>query len=170
MNTPSSSALPYTDTKPQGSADFYYAINATFRFILGRLGYDGWKRYLEEMGRTYFAPVNQQWAREGLPAVARYWREFFAAEPGAVVDVVVKPDRVEVHVKECPAIKHLRAGQRSIVPEYCRHCQITGSARAEAAGLVMRLHGGNGSCCHTFARADAGLPPQDPHAIKEATS
>ena len=55
---PDPSALPYTDTKPVGAADFYYAINATFRFILQRRGAEGWRRYLAEMGRGYFAPVN----------------------------------------------------------------------------------------------------------------
>ena len=32
MKPPVRSELPYTDTKPQGSADFYFAINATFRY------------------------------------------------------------------------------------------------------------------------------------------
>lgn len=168
MKPPHSSELPYTDTKPQGSADFYFAINATFRYLLSRQGHEGWRRYLEEMGRGYFAPVNRQWAQGGLNAVARYWRAFFAAEPGAVVEVAERPDRVELHVRECPAIKHLRAGGREIVREYCQHCFYLGAARAEAAGLTMRLTGGNGSCCHTFARPEAGLPPQDMKQIKEA--
>ena len=162
------SALPYVDTKPQGSADFYYAINATFRFLIARVGLDGWRRYLTEMGRGYFDPVNRQWAEGGLAAVARYWRAFFAAEPGAKVEVIEQPDRVEVCVHECPAIKHLRAGGREIVREYCRHCYFVGAARAEAAGLVMRLAGGNGSCRHTFALPSAGLAPQDMDAIAEA--
>ena len=170
MNPPVASDLPYTDTKPQGSPDFYYAINATFRFLLQRLGGDGWRRYLAEMGRGYFEPVNRQWRLGGLPAVARYWRAFFAAEPGARVEVVEQADRVEVHVHECPAIKHLRAGGREIVREYCQHCYHLGSARAEAAGLTMRLTGGNGSCRHTFARPEAMLPPQDMREIKEARS
>lgn len=170
MTTPAASELPYRDTKPQGSADFYYATNATFRFMLRRLGRAGWVSYLEELGRGYFAPVNERWRAGGLPAVARYWRAFFAAEPGAQVEVRELPDRVEVHVQECPAIKHLRAGGREIVREYCQHCHILGAARAEAAGLTMRLQGGNGSCRHTFARTAAGLPPQDPAQIAEATS
>ncbi|WP_414660610.1 hypothetical protein [Horticoccus sp. 23ND18S-11] len=170
MNPPAESALPYTDTKPQGSPDFYYAVNATFRFILQRLGSEGWRRYLAEMGRGYFAPVNRQWSEGGLPAVARYWRAFFAAEPGSVVEVVEQPDRVELQVRECPAIKHLRAGGREIVAEYCQHCYFLGAARAEAAGLSMRLTGGNGSCCHTYARAAADQPPQDLRQIKEARS
>lgn len=160
--------LPYTDTKPQGSADFYFAVNATFRFILRRFGHDGWRRYLEELGRGYFEPVNSQWRQGGLAAVARYWRAFFAAEPGAVAEVAELPERVEVHVRECPAIKHLRAGGREIVGEYCQHCWHLGSARAEAAGLTMRLQGGNGTCRHTFALRTTNLPPQDPTAIKEA--
>ena len=168
MSPPGTPALPYTDTKPQGSADFYFATNATFRFILKRLGLAGWRLYLEQLGRGYFAPVNRQWQQGGLPAVANYWRAFFAAEPGAVVDVTETSDRVEVHVRECPAIKHLRAAGRDIVPEFCQHCYFLGAARAEEAGLTMRLCGGNGSCRHTFARSDAGLPPQDTGQIAEA--
>ncbi|WP_438479727.1 hypothetical protein [Oleiharenicola lentus] len=168
MSKPGAPALPYTDTKPQGSADFYYAINATFRFVLRREGYEGWRHYLEEMGRGYFAPVNERWRVIGLPAVARYWRDFFAAEPGATVEVTEKPDRVEVNVRECPAIRHLRAGGREIVREYCQHCYLLGSARAEAAGLTMRLSGGNGSCRHSYATLETKLPPQDMGDIKEA--
>lgn len=167
---PAPSGLPYHDTKPQGAADFYFAINATFRFIIAKTGIAGWQRYLEEMGRGYFGAVNDRWRAGGLPAVATYWRAFFSAEPGSEVEVIEKPDRVEVQVRVCPAIKHLRAGRREIVREYCRHCYHLGQARAEAAGLTMRLAGGNGACCHTFATQGAALPPQDLAAIKEATS
>jgi hypothetical protein len=167
---PLPSALPYTDTKPQGSADFYYAINATFRFILDRLGTEGWRRYLGEMGRSYYEPVNRQWTEGGLAAVARYWRAFFAAEPGARVEVVEQSDRVVLHVHECPALKHLRAGGREIAREYCQHCYFVGAARAGEAGLEMRLAGGNGSCRHTFATPSAALPAQDMRDIAEARS
>ncbi len=165
----SAGPLPYTDVKPQGAADFYYAINATFRFILTRLGREAWVAYLQEMGRGYYAPVNATWRAGGLPAVARYWRAFFAAEPGAVVEVEEWPDRMEIHVRECPALKHLRSGGREIVREYCQHCRILGAARAAEAGMEMRLRGGNGACRHTYAPASTGLPLQDEAAIAEAT-
>ncbi|MCC6414868.1 MAG: hypothetical protein IT582_03040 [Opitutaceae bacterium] len=164
------SALPYQDTKPHGAPDFYYAINATFRFILRRLGREAWVRYLEEMGRGYYCVVNDRWRAGGLAEIARYWREFYAAEPDAEVEVCELPDHVDVQVRVCPAIKHLRAGGREIVREYCQHCYHLGAARAEAAGLTMRLEGGNGACRHTFATPAAALPPQDPAAIKEATA
>lgn len=162
--------LPYKDTKPVGAAGFYGGINSTFRFFIQRFGEEGWRRYLEELGRNYFAPVNRRWREGGLPAVAAYWRAFFAAEPGARVEVRESSDRVEVKVARCPAISHLRSEGKHITPEYCRHCYYLGSARAAAAGYEMRLEGGNGSCVQTFARAEAVLPPQELGRILEATS
>lgn len=162
--------LPYKDTKPRGAADFYYAINATFRFILKRLGRDVWIRYLEELARGYYDIVNRQWMDGGLPAVARYWRAFFAAEPGSEVVVEEREKTVEIIVNRCPAMAHLRAGKRVIVKEYCQHCFYLGNARAKAAGMTMRLCGGNGACTHTYTLAQGGesIPAQDMNAIKEA--
>lgn len=163
------SDLPYTDTKPQGAADFYYAINATFRFIINRLGREAWENYLQELGRGYYKAVNEQWREGGLPAVASYWRAFYKAEPGSDAAVEEREKTVEITVNHCPAIAHLRAGGREIVKEYCRHCYYLGRARAEASGLTMRLCGGNGSCRHTYADSPCpGIPEQDMMAIKEA--
>ena len=114
--------------------------------------------------------VNRAWRAGGLPAVASYWRAFFAAEPGGEVEVRELPERVEINVRVCPAIRHLRAGNREIVREYCRHCHILGEARAAEAGLQMRLSGGDGACVHTYATPAAALPPQDPAAIREVAS
>jgi len=156
--------LPYQDTKPQGAADFYFAINATFRFIHARLGRAGWVRYLQEMGQGYFAPVNEAWRSGGLPVVAAYWRAFFAAEPGAEVEVRETNEEVILEVRKCPAIHHLREQAREIVPFYCEHCYHLNHARAEAAGLAMRLQGGAGQCRHVFSRKFA--TPQDMNAIR----
>lgn len=167
MNT--DHALPYHDTKPQGAPDFYFETNARFRFLIRKLGREGWVRYLRDLGKHYYAPVNEQWKEGGLTAVAGYWRNFFAAEPGAKVDVEEQSDRVELVVEECPLIKQLRIGKREIVKELCQHCYFLGQARAAEAGMEMRLCGGNGSCRHTYAKHDANLPPQDMSEIKEAS-
>ena len=55
--TPNPGPLPYTDTKPVGAADFYFAINATFRFVLGSFGMEGLRRYWTDLGTQYYAPV-----------------------------------------------------------------------------------------------------------------
>ena len=158
-------ALPYSDTKPQGAADFYFAINTTFRFMLNHFGEAGFINWLAELGRDYFASVNVQWREGGLPAVAEYWRTFFAAEPGAEFSVSEKGGQVVIDVTRCPAITHLKAHRRDIVSGYCQHCAILGKARAEEAGLSMQVEGGNGSCIHRYGAV--GVFEQDISAVQE---
>ena len=163
----SSAPLPYADTKPVGAADFYFAINATFRFILARFGIEGLRRYWREIGGGYYSPVSERW-RGGLGAVAEYWRAFFAAEPGAEVEVHASADEVRVDVKTCPAIKHLRAGGREIVPCFCQHCFYVSDTIGESAGIAMRVSGGNGACVQRFVLRTPGLAQQDLAQIEEA--
>lgn len=167
--TPNPGPLPYSDTKPVGAADFYFAINATFRFILNRLGMEGLRRCWHDMGSRYYAPVSAQWKRGGQRGVAEYWRAFFKAEPGAEVEVIERGDEVLVEVKTCPAIKHLRDQGREIVPCFCQHCHFVSEAVAAPAGLAVRVRGGNGSCQQRFIKRDATLEPQRLEDIAEAS-
>ncbi|MEW6303385.1 MAG: hypothetical protein AB1705_07945 [Verrucomicrobiota bacterium] len=162
------SELPYSDAKPVGAADFYFAINATFRFILQRSGSDGLRRYWTDLGANYFAPVTAAWKLRGLNGVAAYWRAFFAAEPGSDVSVRQTEDAVVLDVKVCPAIRHLREHGREIVPCFCQHCYFINEAMAKPAGLMVRVEGGNGSCRQTFLRRGPATAEQDLAQIKEA--
>jgi len=163
---PDESPLPYHDRKPQGAADFYFAINATFRYIRQRLGHEGLVRYWEELGRSYLKPVHERWKAHGLPAIAEYWRAFFAAEPGGNVEVEESPHTVVLQVRVCPAIAHLRAGGREILPKFCHHCYHISEAAAREAGYTIRVEGGAGSCTQTFHRRENAPPPQDLAAIR----
>ncbi len=154
-------SLPYRDTKAQGAADFYFAINATFRFIRRRFGAGALRRYWSDLGREYFAPVTGRWARGGLAAVADYWRAFFAAEPGATIEVEEAEGCVELRVLRCPAIAHLRAAGREIEPDFCQHCYFIGEAMAAPAGLTVRVEGGGGSCTQRYLRRESAAGEQD---------
>ncbi len=162
--------LPYTDTKPVGAADFYLAINATFRFVLNKFGTEGLRRYWHDLGARYSAPVTALWRDGGLGAVAGYWQDFFAAEPGANVSVTQTEDAVTVEVKVCPALRHLREHKREVLSCFCQHCHFMNEAMAAPAGLTARVTGGNGSCRQTFLRGDASVHEQDLSQIKEVTS
>ena len=156
----SSSALPYRDRKSVGSADFYFAINSTFRFIRDVLGRHALEAYWTSLGREYLAPVSQYWKNGGLEAIANYWNEFFKAEPGAEFEISSRSDAVELEVKVCPAIKHLRDGGRTITPEFCQHCYFVTEAAAQQAGFSIRVQGGNGCCRQTFFSNGVAASPQ----------
>jgi hypothetical protein len=167
--SPTTGPLPYTDTKPHGHADFYFATNATFRFIINHLGYEKLKQYWSAIGTSYYKPVSEKWKRGGLDAVANYWRAFFAAEPGARVDVTAAADEVRLEVRTCPVIKHLRDHGREIVPCFCQHCYFVSEAMAAPAGMTVRITGGNGSCTQRFILQTRNETPQTLADIKEAS-
>jgi len=166
--TPDASPLPYTDTKPHGHADFYFAINATFRFIIARFGYDKLRQYWSDIGTSYYKPVSDNWKRDGLTAVADYWRAFFAAEPGAAVEVIKRDDEVRIEVRTCPMTKHLRDKNREIVSCFCQHCHFVSEAMAAPAGMTVRVTGGNGTCVQRFILLSRNEPAQQLGDIKEA--
>jgi hypothetical protein len=163
------SSLPYRDTKPVGAADFYFAINATFRFILRRFGMEYLHRYWTDLGTQYYAPLTADWKQHGLPRIAAYWRAFFAAEPGAQAQVQESDGAVVVEVAVCPAIHHLRAHQREIVPCFCQQCYFLNEAIAAPAGFTVRVTGGNGSCRQTFQTREGSELTQDLNEIREVT-
>ncbi|MEZ0389189.1 MAG: hypothetical protein ACAI34_19085 [Verrucomicrobium sp.] len=170
MTAPPSPELPYHDTKPKGAADFYLAINATFRFMENRLGMEGLRRYWSDLGRTYYAPVAQRWQLGGLPAMAQYWRSFFDAEPGSDVTVEQHEQEVRVEVRTCPAIAHLRTHQREIVSCFCQHCYFVSEAMAAPAGFTVRVTGGNGACVQQFMPVNrADVKPQNLEDITRAS-
>ncbi|MCG3199438.1 MAG: hypothetical protein GHCLOJNM_03953 [bacterium] len=135
------------------AGDFYFAINATFRFLLERFGEEALVEYWRAMGKDYFAPLSQRFREGGLAEVERYWRDFFKAEPGGLVEVRQEGDRVEIEVHECPAIGWLRAAGREVVPCYCLHCHHVNRAIAEDSGFTFALQGGGGSCHQTFRQS-----------------
>jgi len=151
MDTTDASPLPYRDTKPQGSADFYFAINATFRFLIERRGIPGWIAYLKDLATDYYRPVWLEWKSGGLKSVAQYIQAAFQAEPGAVFKLSEARETLVLEVIACSAIRHLRLSNREIVPEFCQHCYFQYSTIAKLAGLHMRLQGGNRRCTQTFS-------------------
>jgi hypothetical protein len=163
------SPLPYTDTKPVGHADFYFATNATFRFIKQRHGMEGLRRYWQDIGREYYKPVSVRWRECGSAGVKEYWAAFFKAEPCADVEVHETQDEVRLEVKKCPAIRHLHEHGREIVPEFCQHCYFVSEAIAEPAGFTVRVCGGNGSCTQKFVKRHPELPPQNLEDIATAS-
>lgn len=132
--------------------DFYFAVNAIFRHIHDRYGRESLIAYWRGLGQEYYRGRVERWKGGDLETLAADWREYFAAEPQAKVVVAVVEGGVELDVKVCPAIKHLRDQGRDIVPYFCEHCDHVGGAMAEAAGYLFQRQGGSGSCRQRFLR------------------
>ncbi len=130
--------------------DFYFVNNAVFRHIHDKYGRDALIRYWTGLGRDYYAKRAALWKDQGAAGIATDWKAYFLEEPQAVVDVTMEGAAAILHVKVCPAIKHLRDSGREIVPYFCEHCDHVCSAMAGVAGFSFARSGGMGSCEQRF--------------------
>jgi hypothetical protein len=137
--------------------DFYFAVNAIFRHLHDRYGKEALVDYWRSLGREYYRRRSEKWRVEGPEAVAADWREYFAQEPQAEVEVGVQGHCVLLDVKVCPAIKHLRDHGRDIVPYYCEHCDHVCGAMAEHSGYTFVRTGGMGACQQRFQWVGAAV-------------
>lgn len=133
------------------AGDFYFAINATFRFIHDTYGKEALIEYWTTMGQEYHADLAERFRRGGLEEVRRYWADYFAQEPGGDVAVSLTPKGVELAVHDCPAISWLKKGGREIMPCFCEHCHYVSTAVAGRAGMDFALEGGGGTCHQVFS-------------------
>lgn len=133
------------------AGDFYFAINATFRFIHDTYGKNALIDYWTTLAREYHAEIAERFRAGGLAEVQRYWADYFAHEPGGDVTVRLTERGVELDVRDCPAIRWLKDGGREIAPDYCEHCDHISTAIAAQAGLTFALEGGGGVCRQLFA-------------------
>jgi len=136
--------------------DFYFAVNAIFRHVHDRYGKEALVEYWQGLGREYYRARSERWRQGGSAAVADDWRAYFAREPQAEVNVTHTDGMVELDIRVCPAIKHLRDCGRDIVPCFCEHCDHTCGAMAEAAGMRFERTGGMGSCTQRFIQIASG--------------
>jgi hypothetical protein len=133
-----------------GAPGFFFAVNAMFRHLHDRYGKEALVDYWRSLGREYY---RQRWERwSSCEVVAQDWRNYFAKEPGAEVDITTAGDVVELDIRVCPAIKHLRENNRDIVPYFCDHCDHTCGAMAESARFRFEREGGMGSCRQRFVK------------------
>lgn len=132
--------------------DFYFAVNALFRYLHDTYGRAELERYWQDLGHEYYGPRTARWREGGPSAIALDWKDYFDHEPGAEVIVDHDDTSVDLTINTCPAIKHLRSHNREIVPYFCDHCDHVCGAVAQDAGYRFERTGGNGSCRQRFVQ------------------
>lgn len=132
--------------------DFFFAVNDIFRHLHDRYGKEVLIDYWRGLGRDHYRQRNACWREGGTEAVAADWRAYFDDEPAAEVEVTHTDQAVDLDIRACPAIGHLRRSGRDIVPYFCEHCDHVCGAQAEAAGYRFERTGGMGACHQRFVK------------------
>lgn len=131
--------------------DFHGALCYAIRYLDETYGPEATDAYLEQVGRTVYAPLIEAVRTNGLEALQRHWEEIFALEGG---DVSIRRDgnTLVIEVNECPAVAHLKARGQFYTARFCRSTEIVNRTVSAAAGLKYTgcHEPGTGRCTQRF--------------------
>jgi hypothetical protein len=126
------------------------------QFLAKRYGWKEAEAYLRTMARAVYKPLIAGVKRRGLAALRDHWRRIFTLEGGAFVIRRVGP-ALELRVRRCPAIHHMKKHHYAIADRFCESTRIVGEEICRAAGYEcsVRYDQRNGRCVQRFWKKDA---------------
>ncbi len=112
--------------------DFHGALSNALIYLEERFGEDAVREYLHRFARAYYAPLREELAARGLPAIADRLRRVYAAE-GGEVRLDLRDDELLVGVSACPAVTHMRAQGYRVSPLWRETIRCTNEAICEGS-------------------------------------
>lgn len=118
--------------------DFHGALSVGLEFLRTNYGEDAVRDYLRQFTKSYFAPLRQELAAEGLPALARYFRHVYETE-GETVEIEQSENELVVKVGACPAVTHMRKQNYSVCPLFYETTKTVNDALCEDTPYAAEL-------------------------------
>ena len=109
--------------------DFHGALSNALIYLEERFGEEAVREYLHRFARAYYAPLREELAGRGLPAIADRLRRVCAAE-GGEVRLDLREDELLVQVTACP---HMRAQGYRVSPLWRETIRCTNEAICEGS-------------------------------------
>ncbi len=138
--------------------DFHGALSSALIYLEERFGPDAVREYLREFARAYYAPLREELAARGLPAVADRLRRVYEAE-GGEVRLELSDDELLVEVAACPAVAHMRANDYAVSPMWHETIRTVNEAICEGSPWrfeLLEYRDATGASRGRFSRAEEG--------------
>ena len=131
--------------------DFHGALCYAIKYIDDNYGFEATTEYLKQVARTYFSPLTEQLAKEGLGLLEKHWQQVFSAEDGRF-RLEYRDDTLILTVDECPAIAHLKKIGHLFTERYCETTMVVNETICGRAGYSCSCvyEAGKGKCVQKF--------------------
>ena len=97
--------------------DFYGALCYSLKYLDEKYGPDTTEAYLQQVGKTCYAPLSTALKEQGLSALEKHWEKIFGLEDSKF-SLSYEGQKLVLIVDECPAIAYLK----KICPSYAQLC------------------------------------------------
>ena len=134
--------------------DFHGALCYSIKYLDDKFGAKSTKEYLQQVGRTYFAPLSDALKKDGLLALEKHFKNIFTKE-GGKFSLSYQGDTLVLKVDKCPAIAHLKEKNQLYTQRYCETTVIVNETICQEAGYECSCEyvPGEGECVQKFWKA-----------------
>ena len=131
--------------------DFHGAMCYSIAYLDDNFGPEATEEYLQQVARTYYAPLAEQVKQRGLVALEEHWREVFTREQGDF-DLRYEDGVLVLTVKRCPAVAHMKEQGCMFTNRYCETTVVVNRTICCDAGFACSCdyEPGEGRCVQRF--------------------
>lgn len=131
--------------------DFHGALCYAIKYLDDHYGHHATEEYLEQVGKTYFAPLAEKLKTTGLKALENHWQHIFQKEQGQF-RLFYENDCLVLEVDCCPAIAHLKKKAMFFTERYCQTTVVVNKTICRRADYQCSCEykPGEGKCVQRF--------------------
>ena len=95
--------------------DFHGALSNGLTYLAQRYGEQAVRDYLRQFALPFYAPLTEDIKNRGLKALQEHFEKIYATE-GGEIEIDFTEECMELRVKRCPAVTHMREKGYQISP------------------------------------------------------
>lgn len=131
--------------------DFHGATATTINYVVKHFGHDALRPLMAQMAKQVYRDIYTQLQAGNADALAEHWQYFFEREKGDFQITRHGDGSIELLVRECPAVRQLRAIGMDVSPDFCLQTKMINDAWSEGSPFVITTEKtGEASCRQTI--------------------
>lgn len=131
--------------------DFHGALSYAILYLDKTFGLQATIEYLQQVGRTCYAPLSAQIKKLGLSALEKHLRHVFTKEEGRFT-IHYEGNTLVLEIQQCPAVSHLRKTGQLFTERFCESTKVINETICQNAGYRSSCiyEPGQGKCVQKF--------------------
>jgi hypothetical protein len=134
--------------------DFHGALCYAIAYLDKTYGPEATTEYLQQVGRSFYAPLSTKLKKQGLSVLEQHYRDIFTKE-GGKFSLSYDNGTLVLTVDECPAIAHLKKRNHFFTERFCETTVVVNQTICTQAGYrcSCKYQPGAGRCVQKFWKA-----------------
>ena len=135
--------------------DFHLATSATISYVLDEFGKPFLRELFRRTAQEVYRDIYENLKAGNSEPLLEHW-EYYMKREGGDFELDRRDDKVELNVRICPAVRHLRKQGKEPTPNFCLQTVLMNDAWSIGTPFSIKTAvSGEGSCRQTIRRISA---------------